>query len=85
MDRVLTREAEANPCPELRDILPTRAEILWRARPVELIDVSRLARWMSRNATTPRLKEIAAFVYTFKTEREDLLLDAFITDSPEAI
>jgi hypothetical protein len=85
LDKLLAREAEVNPCPDLRDILPTRAEILWRPRSLELIDISRLDRWLSRNATTPALKEIAAFVGTAHTERADLALDAFVTDSPEAI
>jgi hypothetical protein len=88
MDRLLAREAKLTPAPTL-DMFPNRAQIYWRPRRLELIDVERLHRWLRQwkeeHREDRRLDELTGFVDSALREHADLLLDAFCTDSPEAI
>ena len=89
LDRLLAEEARLTPTPSAADVIPTRADVLWRPRRLELIDVERLRRWLHHRASDSRsrtaLAEVSSFIESANREHADLLLDAFCTDSPEAI
>jgi hypothetical protein len=89
LDRLLAEEARLTPTPSAANVIPTRADVLWRSRRLELVDVERLRRWLHHRATDSRsrtaLAEASSFIESASREHADLLLDAFCTDSPEAI
>jgi hypothetical protein len=89
IDRLLTEETRLDPNPSAVDVIPSRAAILWRPRRLELIDVERLRRWLHLRAGNrvfrTALGGVLAFIDSASREHADLLLDAFCTDSPEAL
>jgi hypothetical protein len=88
LDSLLAEEARLNPDPPAVDVIPDRAAILWRPRRLELVDVERLRRWLQQRNAGPAgaaLADVRAFIDSACREHADVLLDAFCTDSPEAI
>jgi hypothetical protein len=88
LDRLLAQEARLTPRPSATEVISSRAGILWRPRRLELVDVERLRRWLYHITSDVRgggLAEALAFVDSASREHADLLLDAFCTDSPEAL
>jgi hypothetical protein len=89
LDRLLAEDAKLDPIPSAAQVIPTRAAILWRPRRLELVDVERLRRWLHHRASDPdsraTLFGVFSFIDSASHEHADVLLDAFCTDSPEAI
>jgi hypothetical protein len=89
INRLLTEETRLDPTPSAVDVIPSRATILWQPRRLELIDVERLRRWLhfraGNRAFRTALEGVLAFIDSASHEHADLLLDAFCTDSPEAL
>jgi hypothetical protein len=89
LDALVAEEARLAPIPSAGDAIPTRAEILWRPQRLELVDVERLRRWLTSKKDDARaggaLIDLSAFVESASREHADLLLDAFCTDSSEAL
>ena len=89
LERLLVRDAEQTPRPLAADVLPSRADVLWRQCRLEAVDVARLRRWVSSAGLDAMkhadLTRVVAFIESASQERANILLDAFCTDSPEAV
>ena len=89
LDGLLSAEAKLNPDPPAAQIIPSEAAILWRVRRLELVDVERFRRWLQHTIKDPvhrtALQDVISFIDSAGIERANVLLDAFCTDSPDAI
>jgi hypothetical protein len=89
LERLLALDARLAPSPAAVVVLPSRAAILWRPRFLDLVDVERLRRWLQHGLTHlhshSALAAVSSFIESARHEYADLFLDAFCTDSPEAI
>ncbi len=89
LDDLIAAEAGLNPTPSAADVIPSRAGILWRPRRLEIVDVDRLRRWLRHRTVDPAarvaLAGVSSFIESARLEHADVLLDALVTDSPEAL